>query len=180
MSSDHDDMLSVIIQFYFQVFKHYVFLSNPTLNYSFIIFIRYSFCISLQLFHHFCFNPLLFLNLNLTTLDFILQRLYVLKVLHKLHPLLILTILNFHLREHFIFLFDLFVKCLFIPLFQFLYLFGTSIDIKHTVLHLESVEFFLSLQHFPFQIFVFLTVIQYFLVFLFLLVFITWLLFEVF
>ena len=178
--SDHDDMLSIIVQFYFQVLKHYVLLSNPTLNHGFIIFIRDPLCVSCYLFHQFCFNRLLVLDLNIATLDFVLQRLDVLKILHKLHPLLVLTILNFKLRKHFIRFFDLFVKCLLVAQFDSLYLFGTPIDIPRPVLHLETIEFLLSLKHFPLQVLVFHPEIQYLFVFLLLLVLVSRLLFQVF
>ncbi len=67
-----------------------------------------------------------------------------------------------------------------IALFKLLDIFGTSIDVPRPVLHLERVKLFLSLEHFPLNVLVFLAVIQYLLVLLLLSIFVSRLFFEVF
>lgn len=67
-----------------------------------------------------------------------------------------------------------------IALFKLFDFFGAPIDVPRPVLHLERVKLFLSLEHFPLNVLVFLPVIQYLLVLLLFSIFVSRLFFEVF
>lgn len=85
-------MLSIVIDLYFQVFEHDIFLSNPALNDGFIVFIGDTFCVTAYYLDQLSLKYLLLLKFYVTTRYFGVERLYIFKIFNELHPLLIFNV----------------------------------------------------------------------------------------
>ena len=85
-------MLSIVIDLYFQVFEHDIFLSNPALNDGFIVFIGDTLSVAAYFLDQLSLKCLLLLKFQVTTRYFGVERLYIFEIFNELHPLLIFNV----------------------------------------------------------------------------------------